>query len=30
MRRAFVEDVVTKHVPEHAYAEQWTLPVQEN
>src|SRR3989440_2171849 len=22
MRRAFVEDVVTKHVPEHAYAEQ--------
>ena len=23
MRRAFVEDVVTKHVPEHAYAEQW-------
>jgi preprotein translocase subunit SecA len=23
MRRAFVEDVVTKHVPEHVYAEQW-------
>src|ERR1700751_751697 len=23
MRHAFVEDVVTKHVPEHAYAEQW-------
>ena len=23
MRRAFVDDVVTKHVPEHAYAEQW-------
>ncbi len=23
MRRAFVEDVVNKHVPEHAYAEQW-------
>src|SRR5438876_1870217 len=25
MRRAFVEDVVTKHVPEHAYAEQWDV-----
>jgi preprotein translocase subunit SecA len=25
MRRAFVEDVVTRHVPEHAYAEQWDL-----
>jgi preprotein translocase subunit SecA len=25
MRRAFVEDVVTKHVPEHAYAEQWNV-----
>jgi SecA Wing and Scaffold domain len=25
MRRAFVEDVVTKHVPEHARAEQWDL-----
>src|SRR3979411_3172678 len=23
--RAFVEDVVTKHVPEHAYAEQWDV-----
>jgi len=23
MRHAFVEDVVAKHVPEHAYAEQW-------
>ncbi|UGY19116.1 preprotein translocase subunit SecA [Bradyrhizobium septentrionale] len=23
MRHAFVEDVVTKHIPEHAYAEQW-------
>ncbi|MFK4979926.1 hypothetical protein ACI39V_27575, partial [Klebsiella pneumoniae] len=23
MRHAFVEDIVTKHVPEHAYAEQW-------
>src|SRR5579871_46056 len=23
MRRAFVEDVVTKHIPEHVYAEQW-------
>ena len=25
MRHAFVEDVVTKHVPEHAYAEQWDV-----
>jgi preprotein translocase subunit SecA len=25
MRRAFVEDVVNKHVPEHAYAEQWDV-----
>ncbi|TMJ83191.1 MAG: preprotein translocase subunit SecA [Alphaproteobacteria bacterium] len=25
MRRAFVEDVVTKHVPEHVYAEQWDV-----
>jgi preprotein translocase subunit SecA len=23
MRHAFVDDVVAKHVPEHAYAEQW-------
>ena len=23
MRHAFVEDLVAKHVPEHAYAEQW-------
>ncbi|KWV53085.1 preprotein translocase subunit SecA [Bradyrhizobium macuxiense] len=23
MRHAFVEDVVAKHIPEHAYAEQW-------
>src|SRR5438093_56638 len=23
MRHAFVEDVLAKHVPEHAYAEQW-------
>src|SRR5260370_4172355 len=23
MRRDFVDDVVAKHVPEHAYAEQW-------
>lgn len=23
MRHAFIEDLVTKHVPEHAYAEQW-------
>jgi len=26
MRHAFVEDVVAKHVPEHAYAEQWDTP----
>jgi preprotein translocase subunit SecA len=25
MRRAFVEDLLTKHVPEHAYAEQWDV-----
>ncbi|MBN9001853.1 MAG: preprotein translocase subunit SecA, partial [Rhizobiales bacterium] len=25
MRRAFVEDVVTKHIPEHVYAEQWDV-----
>jgi preprotein translocase subunit SecA len=25
MRHAFVEDVVAKHVPEHAYAEQWDV-----
>jgi preprotein translocase subunit SecA len=25
MRHAFVEDVLTKHVPEHAYAEQWDV-----
>src|SRR5215212_9511481 len=25
MRRAFVEDVVTNHVPEHVYAEQWDV-----
>jgi preprotein translocase subunit SecA len=25
MRHAFIEDVVTKHVPEHAYAEQWDV-----
>jgi len=25
MRRAFVEDVVSKHIPEHAYAEQWDV-----
>jgi len=25
MRHAFVDDVVTKHVPEHAYAEQWDV-----
>jgi preprotein translocase subunit SecA len=25
MRHAFVEDVVNKHVPEHAYAEQWDV-----
>ena len=25
MRRDFVEDVVAKHVPEHAYAEQWDV-----
>src|ERR1700709_463772 len=23
MRHVFIDDVVTKHVPEHAYAEQW-------
>jgi preprotein translocase subunit SecA len=26
MRRDFVDDVVAKHVPEHAYAEQWDIP----
>jgi preprotein translocase subunit SecA len=25
MRHAYVEDVVVKHVPEHAYAEQWDV-----
>src|SRR5215216_369328 len=25
MRHAFVEDVLTKHVPEHVYAEQWDV-----
>src|SRR3979411_1716429 len=25
MRRDFVDDVVAKHVPEHAYAEQWDV-----
>ena len=25
MRQVFVEDLVTKHVPEHAYAEQWDV-----
>jgi preprotein translocase subunit SecA len=25
MRHAYVEDVVAKHVPEHAYAEQWDV-----
>jgi preprotein translocase subunit SecA len=25
MRHAFVEDLVAKHVPEHAYAEQWDV-----
>src|SRR5476651_1487570 len=25
MRRDFVDDVVAKHVPEHAYAEQWDI-----
>jgi preprotein translocase subunit SecA len=25
MRHAFIEDLVTKHVPEHAYAEQWDV-----
>src|SRR6185312_5054778 len=25
MRHVFIEDVVTKHVPEHAYAEQWDV-----
>ncbi len=25
MRHAFVDDVVVKHVPEHAYAEQWDV-----
>ena len=25
MRRDFVEDVVAKHVPEQAYAEQWDV-----
>jgi preprotein translocase subunit SecA len=25
MRHAFVDDVVTKHVPEHVYAEQWDV-----
>ena len=26
MRRDFVDEVVAKHVPEHAYAEQWDIP----
>ena len=25
MRHAFVDDLVAKHVPEHAYAEQWDV-----
>jgi preprotein translocase subunit SecA len=25
MRHAFIDDLVTKHVPEHAYAEQWDV-----
>ncbi|MGV7217701.1 preprotein translocase subunit SecA [Bradyrhizobium sp. UFLA05-112] len=25
MRHAFIEDLVAKHVPEHAYAEQWDV-----
>jgi preprotein translocase subunit SecA len=25
MRHAFIDDVVAKHVPEHAYAEQWDV-----
>ena len=25
MRRAFIDDLVSKHVPEHAYAEQWDV-----
>jgi preprotein translocase subunit SecA len=25
MRHAYVEDVVNKHIPEHAYAEQWDV-----
>ena len=25
MRHAYIEDVVAKHVPEHAYAEQWDV-----
>src|SRR6202008_3860327 len=25
MRHAYVDDVVAKHVPEHAYAEQWDV-----
>ncbi len=25
MRHEFVEDIVVKHVPEHAYAEQWDI-----
>jgi len=25
MRHAYVEDVVAKHIPEHAYAEQWDV-----
>src|SRR4051794_11869991 len=26
MRHAFIDDLVAKHVPEHAYAEQWDVP----
>jgi len=26
MRHDFVDDIVAKHVPEHAYAEQWHVP----
>ena len=26
MRHLFIEDLVAKHVPEHAYAEQWDVP----
>ena len=25
MRHAFIDDVVAKHIPEHAYAEQWDM-----